>query len=53
MVYVDFEDVKTVTCEPGLGVMDTATTDDAHVIYGTACDQSLGNPLRVTVLPLA
>jgi cell division protein FtsZ len=24
--------------------------DDAHVIYGTACDESLGDPLRVTVI---
>ncbi len=24
--------------------------DDAHVIYGTACDESLGDQLRVTVI---
>jgi len=27
--------------------------DDAHVIYGTAYDESLGNRLRVTVSPPA
>ena len=39
--------------EPGLGVMGTATADDARVIYGTAFDESLGGPLRVAVSPPA
>jgi len=108
LVNVDFEDVKTVMCEPGKAMMGTASAggpdratkaadmavacpllegidlsgargvlvliaaskgtfklsesrnamntirryaaDDAHVIYGTAYDEGLGDQLRVTVI---
>ena len=45
--------------EPGKAMMGTAVAggsdratkaDDAHVIYGTAYDETLGDPLRVTVI---
>ena len=40
---------------PNLAMMAMTTirrfaTDDAHVIYGTAYDESLGDQLRVTVI---
>ena len=42
--------LKLAESKNAMNTIRRYAADDAHVIFGTACDESLGDPLRVTVI---